>query len=121
MVAKEQLPESVKNAKEKVDGAIAWVTGKDKSGTCHRQAACSYAAQQSQWDPGICATLVCEQACLWGLACAADKKGAAESSKEQASSEQNQQQGGGQSTQQETSQAQKSESQSENLTAASIA
>ena len=32
MVAKEQLPESVKNAKEKVDGAIAWVTGKDKSG-----------------------------------------------------------------------------------------
>ena len=34
MVAKEQLPESVKNAKEKVDGAIAWVTGKDKYGTC---------------------------------------------------------------------------------------
>lgn len=82
MVAKEQLPESVKNAKEKVDGAIAWVTGKDTS---------------------------------------ADKKSAAESTKEQASAEHNKQQGDGRSAQQENSQAQQSESKSENLTAASIA
>jgi hypothetical protein len=103
MVATEQLPESVKNAKEKVDGAIAWVTGKDTSGTHvsrHQQAACGCAAQQLQRNAGNCATLACvEQAYLLVLACAADKKSAAESTKEQASSGHNQQQGDGQSAQ----------------------